>query len=67
MFFLAELAALPASSAKKNRPKASIRLEIKIEIRLEFNQSEKRKLISRLVNFALIGHNPSQSQSQSLV
>jgi len=38
--------------------KARIRLEIKIEIGLEFNQSEKRKPISSLVNFALIGQNP---------
>jgi len=35
--------------------KARIRLEIKIEIELKFNQSEERKLISELVNFALIG------------
>jgi len=34
---------------------------------LEFNQSEERKPISSLVNFALIGQNPIQSQSQSLV
>jgi len=34
---------------------------------LEFNQSEERKLITSLVNFALIGQNPIQSQSQSLV
>jgi len=47
--------------------KAGIRLEIKIEIRLEFNQSEERKPISSLVNFALIGQIPIQSQSQSLV
>jgi len=40
---------------------------IEIKIRLEFNQSEQRKLISSLVNFALIGQNPIQSQSQSLV
>jgi len=40
---------------------------IEIEIRLEFNQSEERKLISNLVNFALIGQNPIQFQSQSLV
>jgi len=38
--------------------KACIRLEIEIEIGLEFNQSEKRKPISSLVNFALIGQNP---------
>jgi len=35
--------------------KARIRLEIEIEIRSEFNQSEERKSISSLVNFALIG------------
>jgi len=40
---------------------------IEIKIRLEFNQSEKRKLISSLVNFALIGQNPIQSQFQSVV
>jgi len=28
---------------------------------LEFNQSEERKSISSLVNFALIGQNPIQS------
>jgi len=37
-----------------------------IEIGLEFNQSEERKLISSLVDFALI-KNPIQSQSQSVV
>jgi len=47
--------------------KARIRLEIEIEIGLKFNQSEGRKPISSLVNFALIGQNPIQSQSQSLV
>jgi len=47
---------------------ASIRASnIGIEIELEFNQSEERKPISSLVNFALIGQNPIQSQSQSLV
>jgi len=30
---------------------------------LEFNQSKERKLVSGLVNFALIGQNPIQSQS----
>jgi len=40
--------------------KERIRLEIGIE--LEFNQSEKRKPVSGLVNFALIGQNPIQSQ-----
>jgi len=34
---------------------------------LEFNQSEERKPISSLVNFVLVGQNPIQSQSQSLV
>jgi len=34
---------------------------------LEFNQSEGRKPISSLVNFASIDQNPIQSQSQSLV
>jgi len=34
---------------------------------LKFNQSKERKPISSLVNFALIGQNPIQSQSQSLV
>jgi len=38
--------------------KARITLEIGIEIRLEFNQSEERKPISSLVIFALIGQNP---------
>jgi len=46
---------------------ARIRLEIGIEIELEFNQSEERKSISSLVNFALIGQNPIQFQSQSLI
>jgi len=43
--------------------KVRITLEIVIEIRLEFNQSEERKPVSDLVNFALIGQNPIQSQS----
>jgi len=34
-----------------------------IEIELEINQSEKRKSISGLGNFVLIGQNPIQSQS----
>jgi len=34
-----------------------------IEIELEFNQLEERKLISCLVNFVLIGPIPIQSQS----
>jgi len=38
--------------------KVRIRLEIEIEIGLEFNQSEERKPISSLVIFALIGQNP---------
>jgi len=38
--------------------KARIRLEIETEIGLEFNQSEERKPISSLVNFALIDQNP---------
>jgi len=38
--------------------KAHIKLEIEIEIGLEFNQSGGRKPISSLVNFALIGQNP---------
>jgi len=42
---------------------ARIRLEIRIEIGLEFNQSEERKPISSLVNSALIGQNPIQSHS----
>jgi len=37
---------------------AHIRLEIEIEIGLEFNQSEEKIPISSLVNFALIGQNP---------
>jgi len=47
----------------KTKLKPRIRLEIEIEIELEFNQSEERKLASSLVNFALIGQNPTQSQS----
>jgi len=47
--------------------KARIRLEIGIETGLEFNQSEERKPISDLVNFASISQNPIQFQSQSLV
>jgi len=35
-----------------------------IEIELEFNQSEERRLILSLVSFALIGRNPIQSQSR---
>jgi len=34
---------------------------------LEFNQSEEKKPISSLVNFALIGQNLTQTQSQSAV
>jgi len=34
---------------------------------LEFNQSKRGKPIACLVNFALIGQNPIQSQSQSVV
>jgi len=49
------------------RVKDRIRLKIEIEIGLEFNQLEKRKPISNLVSFALIGQNSIQSQSQSLV
>jgi len=37
--------------------KARIRLNIEIEIGLEFNQSKERKPISSLVNSALIGQN----------
>jgi len=35
--------------------KARIRLQIEIEIGLKFNQSEEKKSISGLMNFALIG------------
>jgi len=35
-------------------PNSRIGLEIGIEIKLEFNQSEERKPISSLVNFALV-------------
>jgi len=38
--------------------KARIRLEIGIEIGLEFNQLEERKPIIELVNLGLIGQNP---------
>jgi len=37
---------------------ARIRLDIEIEIGLEFNQSKERKSILILVNSALIGQNP---------
>jgi len=47
--------------------KSSIRLEIEIEIGLEFNQLEERKPISSLVNFALIDQNLIKCQSQSVV
>jgi len=46
---------------------SKVRIRLEIEIELEFNQSEGEKSISSLVNFALIGQNPIQSQSQSLV
>jgi len=36
---------------------------MKIEIKLEFNRSKERKLLLRLVNFALIDQIPIQSQS----
>jgi len=55
------------SAQQRSSCKARIRLEIEIKIALEFNQSEERKSISSLVNFALISQNPIQSQSQSLV
>jgi len=35
-----------------------VRIKLEIEIGLEFNQSEERKPISSLVNFALIDQNP---------
>jgi len=38
--------------------KARIRLKVEIEIGLKFNQSEERKPISSLINFALIGQIP---------
>jgi len=38
------------------------RIRLKIEIEIGFNQSEERKLISSLVNFALISQNSIQSQ-----
>jgi len=47
--------------------KACIRLEIGIEIELEFNQSEERKPISSLVNFALIGQNPISISISNLI
>jgi len=50
-----------------NRGKACIRLNIEVKFGLKFNQSKEKKPISSLVNFALIGQNPIQSQSQSLV
>jgi len=37
--------------------KARITPEIGNEIKLKFNQSEERKLVSGLANFALIGQN----------
>jgi len=37
------------------------------EIGLEFNQSEERKLISTLVNFALIGSNSNRISISSLM
>jgi len=54
-------------NAHNARAKTHIRLKIEIEIGLKFNQSKERKPISSLVNFALIGQNLIQSQSQSLV
>jgi len=39
------------------------RIRLEIEIGLVFNQSEERKPISSLVNFALIGQNLIQFQS----
>jgi len=44
-------------------PKCKARIRLEIEIGVEFNQSEERKLISSLVNFAPIGPNPIQFQS----
>jgi len=52
---------IPIFSLIRLRRKARIRLEIEIE--LEFNQSEERKPVSGLMNFALIDQNPIQSQS----
>lgn len=45
---------------------ARIRLEIEIEIGLEFNQSEERKPISTSMKFTLIGQIPIQSRSSFL-
>jgi len=55
MFFYVPL---PLSLWHIQKRKTHIRLEIGIEIELECNQSEERKSISGLVNFALIGQNP---------
>jgi len=47
--------------------KIRIRLETEIEIGLEFNQSDERKPLLCLMNFALIDQIPIQFQSHSLV
>jgi len=54
LFSIRDLGAI--SSIVDIRLKACIRLEIEIEIEigLQFNQSEERKSISSLVNFALM-------------
>jgi len=41
----------------RSQYQAHIRQKIEIKIGLEFNQSEEKKTISSLVNFALIGQN----------
>jgi len=44
-----------------------IRLKIEIEIELEFKQSEEKRPITSLVNFAFIGQDPIRSRSRSVV
>lgn len=44
-----------------------IRLEIAIEIRLEFNQLEERKLVSSLINFDWLNFDPISISISSLI
>jgi len=42
-------------------------LELEIDIVLEFSQSEERKSISSLVNFALIGQDPIKANWYEII
>lgn len=56
---------ISAQSTKKFL--CSIKLKIEIELELKFKSIRKKKINIKLVNFALIGQIPIQSQSQFLI